>query len=185
MLSVFLLQAQAESAEPVTVQERSGSGGGGGGGSRGRRSDSSADRRAVARRNRQRGWCGAVRGPAGSGDALAAASQAESPAEPSSWPGADDRGTKSRSATQPKGTTAAAVAACARPRASPPRLSRLPGPEGDTPRPGQALQGGLGRLSNAASPTRQVPGCSALDSHAHAFPAMHHRDQPALAERWR
>lgn len=174
----FLLQAQAESAEPVAVQERSrGCGSGSRGG--GWRPWQGVDGWTIAPGHRERGWRGAVRGPAGSGDALAAA---QSPAQPPPRPGADDRGTKSRSATQPKGTTAAAVAAFARPRAASSRLSRLPGPQGDTARPGQALQGSLRRLSNAASPPRQVPGSPALDSHARASP-WQHRDQSAPAER--
>lgn len=178
-----VLQAQAESAEPVTVQERSRGGGGGGSRGRGRWPEPSVGRRTVARRKRECGWRGAVRGPAGSGDALAAASQTEPPAQPPLRPGAHDRGTKSRSTTQPKGTTTAAVAACSRPRTSSSRLSRLPGPEGDTPRPGQALEGGVGRLSNATRPPRQVSGCPAFDSHPRALLAMHSRDQPAPTER--
>lgn len=156
------MQAQTESTEPAAVQERDGRGGGRWTGSRAAgRSAASGPRNWRRRRRRRR----SLRGPTGSrGVALAAA---QSPAD-EPWPGADDRGTKSRGPPAgPSATTRTTATTCTQGKetaaAASPRLSRLSRPEVDTARPGQAVAGGPGRLPDAARPSGQVAGGTPVD----------------------
>lgn len=173
----YLLQAQAKSAKPAAMQERSGSGGS-------RRTGPRAAGRPAAfgPRHRQRRRRRSLRGSAGSrGVALTAAQ----PPAGGPRPGADDRGTKSRGPTaSPPTITRTTAATCTQGNetaaAASSRLSRLPRSQVDTARPGQAVAGGPGRLPDAARSPSQVAGGPPVD-HRHRSIVR----QPPISPGWR
>lgn len=159
MHRLFLLQTQAESAEFASVQERSWRGGG-------RRAESRVARRPAVsgsryRRQRQRSrWRQSLRRHAGSRGVAFAAAQPPANGPRSS---ADDRGTKSRGSLAGLSVATRTTTACTQgsnetAAAASSRLSRLPRPQVDTARTGQAVAGSPGRLSDTARSPGQVAG---------------------------
>lgn len=155
MHRLVLFQTQTKSAESIAVQERSGCSSG-----RSRRTDAGPSGLPISRWFGQHQRRCSLRGFAGRYDAFPAAqSLAESPSHRSS---ADDRGTRYKSPRAGTPTGATTAGHIARACAPSPRLSRLPGPKGNTSRHGEALQSGLRWLPYATGITRQISGSSAF-----------------------